>query len=333
MVATLSMRFGRGRRPPIHAWPHSATSRVRWCATAVTSALRRWRRSSPQDTRSDRRSTSSWGWLSHSWRTMRPSDSSAARRLSETVRLDALSSVRAVLTCEGIVHAHGDLIMVVMAHAQPQDEGPPAIGALLQYWRRARNLSQLALAHKRTCRRAISAFSKPGAPDRAATWCCSSRTRWLSRCASETPSCSPPASRQCSGVRTRRSRARTRSDRDRCHPEAAGALSSGGDESTLGHRGDERRATPLLRRAAGRTGARLRGQRLRLMFHPDGLRPSSRTGTQWLRHSSIACTAKRWEVRSTTRDGDCYRRFSTTPGCRPGGGRRTSERHWSPSCR
>src|SRR5262245_64514009 len=35
-----------------------------------------------------------------------------------------------------------------MTHAQTHGEGPPAIGALLQYWRRARNLSQLALAHE-----------------------------------------------------------------------------------------------------------------------------------------------------------------------------------------
>jgi transcriptional regulator with XRE-family HTH domain len=37
--------------------------------------------------------------------------------------------------------------MTVMAHAQTHGGGPPAIGVLLQYWRRARNLSQLALAH------------------------------------------------------------------------------------------------------------------------------------------------------------------------------------------
>jgi len=57
-------------------------------------------------------------------------------------------SVRAALTCGGIVPAHRDLIMAAMAHAQTHGEGPPAIGALLQYWRRARNLSQLALAHE-----------------------------------------------------------------------------------------------------------------------------------------------------------------------------------------
>ena len=35
-----------------------------------------------------------------------------------------------------------------MAHASTHDSGPAALGALLQYWRRARNLSQLALAHE-----------------------------------------------------------------------------------------------------------------------------------------------------------------------------------------
>jgi transcriptional regulator with XRE-family HTH domain len=38
--------------------------------------------------------------------------------------------------------------MAAMAHVQSHGEGPPAIGALLQYWRRVRNLSQLALAHE-----------------------------------------------------------------------------------------------------------------------------------------------------------------------------------------
>jgi transcriptional regulator with XRE-family HTH domain len=38
--------------------------------------------------------------------------------------------------------------MVVMAHAQPRVESPPSLGMLLQHWRRARNLSQLALAHE-----------------------------------------------------------------------------------------------------------------------------------------------------------------------------------------
>jgi transcriptional regulator with XRE-family HTH domain len=38
--------------------------------------------------------------------------------------------------------------MVGMAHAQLHHESRPAIGPLLQYWRRARNLSQLALAHE-----------------------------------------------------------------------------------------------------------------------------------------------------------------------------------------
>ena len=36
-----------------------------------------------------------------------------------------------------------------MAHAaRARDDGPPPLGALLQHWRRARNLSQLALAHE-----------------------------------------------------------------------------------------------------------------------------------------------------------------------------------------
>jgi transcriptional regulator with XRE-family HTH domain len=38
--------------------------------------------------------------------------------------------------------------MVGMAHAQPHGEGHPSIGPPLQHWRRARNLSQLALAHQ-----------------------------------------------------------------------------------------------------------------------------------------------------------------------------------------
>jgi transcriptional regulator with XRE-family HTH domain len=38
--------------------------------------------------------------------------------------------------------------MVDMAHAQPHAESHPSIGPLLQHWRRARNLSQLALAHE-----------------------------------------------------------------------------------------------------------------------------------------------------------------------------------------
>jgi transcriptional regulator with XRE-family HTH domain len=46
------------------------------------------------------------------------------------------------------VGALGDFIMVGMAHAQPHGESRPSIGPLLQYWRRARNLSQLALAHE-----------------------------------------------------------------------------------------------------------------------------------------------------------------------------------------
>ena len=39
-------------------------------------------------------------------------------------------------------------IMMGMAHAQSHGQEPAALGALLQYWRRARNLSQLALAHE-----------------------------------------------------------------------------------------------------------------------------------------------------------------------------------------
>ena len=35
-----------------------------------------------------------------------------------------------------------------MAHAHSHSQEPAALGALLQYWRRARNLSQLALAHE-----------------------------------------------------------------------------------------------------------------------------------------------------------------------------------------
>jgi transcriptional regulator with XRE-family HTH domain len=38
--------------------------------------------------------------------------------------------------------------MAEMAHAAPQNAAPTVLGALLQYWRRARNLSQLALAHE-----------------------------------------------------------------------------------------------------------------------------------------------------------------------------------------
>lgn len=41
-----------------------------------------------------------------------------------------------------------DLIMVGMAHAQPHGESHLSVGLLLQHWRRARNLSQLALAHE-----------------------------------------------------------------------------------------------------------------------------------------------------------------------------------------
>ena len=39
-------------------------------------------------------------------------------------------------------------IMVGMAHAHSHGQEPAALGPLLQYWRRARNLSQLALAHE-----------------------------------------------------------------------------------------------------------------------------------------------------------------------------------------
>jgi transcriptional regulator with XRE-family HTH domain len=46
------------------------------------------------------------------------------------------------------VRAHGGLIMVGMAHALARREGQPTIGSLLQHWRRARGLSQLALAHE-----------------------------------------------------------------------------------------------------------------------------------------------------------------------------------------
>ena len=35
-----------------------------------------------------------------------------------------------------------------MAHAHAHRQESAALGALLQYWRRARNLSQLALAHE-----------------------------------------------------------------------------------------------------------------------------------------------------------------------------------------
>jgi len=38
--------------------------------------------------------------------------------------------------------------MAGMAHTSAHDPGPAALGALLQYWRRARSLSQLALAHE-----------------------------------------------------------------------------------------------------------------------------------------------------------------------------------------
>jgi transcriptional regulator with XRE-family HTH domain len=38
--------------------------------------------------------------------------------------------------------------LIVMAHAQLHREPLPAIGPILQYWRKARNLSQLALAHE-----------------------------------------------------------------------------------------------------------------------------------------------------------------------------------------
>jgi transcriptional regulator with XRE-family HTH domain len=38
--------------------------------------------------------------------------------------------------------------MIDMAYPQSHVEGPGSIGPLLQYWRRARNLSQLALAHE-----------------------------------------------------------------------------------------------------------------------------------------------------------------------------------------
>ena len=37
--------------------------------------------------------------------------------------------------------------MVGMPHAPSLGQGRPSIGTLLQYWRRARSLSQLALAH------------------------------------------------------------------------------------------------------------------------------------------------------------------------------------------
>jgi transcriptional regulator with XRE-family HTH domain len=54
------------------------------------------------------------------------------------------------------VRAQGAVIMIGMAHARTHPrthagthaDGPPAIGMLLQYWRRTRNLSQLALAHE-----------------------------------------------------------------------------------------------------------------------------------------------------------------------------------------
>jgi transcriptional regulator with XRE-family HTH domain len=46
------------------------------------------------------------------------------------------------------VQTHHDVIMTVMAHAHLHSESRVSIGPLLQYWRRARNLSQLALAHE-----------------------------------------------------------------------------------------------------------------------------------------------------------------------------------------
>ena len=38
--------------------------------------------------------------------------------------------------------------MMGMAHAHSHGQEPAALGPLLRYWRRARNLSQLALAHE-----------------------------------------------------------------------------------------------------------------------------------------------------------------------------------------
>jgi len=54
--------------------------------------------------------------------------------------------------------------MGAMAHAQTHGEGPPAIGALLQYWRRARNLSQLALAHEANVSPRHVCFVETGRP-------------------------------------------------------------------------------------------------------------------------------------------------------------------------
>ena len=69
-------------------------------------------------------------------------------QLPDAARLDALRSCRPTLTCEGIVRAPLAAIMVGMAHAHSHGQEPAALGVLLQYWRRARNLSQLALAHE-----------------------------------------------------------------------------------------------------------------------------------------------------------------------------------------
>ena len=65
---------------------------------------------------------------------------------------------------------------------------------------------------------------------------------------------------------------------------------------------------------------------LRLMFHPDGLRPFVENWDAVAQALVRRVHREAVGVRSMTRDGNCCRRFSITPASRPGGGCLTSKR-------
>ena len=172
---------------------------------------------------------------------------------------------------------------------------------LLQYWRRARNLSRSALAHDaEVSPRHVSFETGRAKPSRdmvlllADTLDVPLRERNALLLAAGFA----PMFRES----TLDDREYASPHRNRCHPETTGALSRGCHEPTLGHRCDQRRGDALLSMLLdGRTphGA---GNILRLMFHPDGLRPFVENGRRWHKPSSAVCIAKRSVELSMTQD-------------------------------
>jgi transcriptional regulator with XRE-family HTH domain len=223
--------------------------------------------------------------------------------------------------------------MAVMAQARPRDPAAPSIGALLRHWRRARNLSQLGLAHEAEVSPRHLCFLENGRarPSREMVLILAEALAVPLRERNALLLAAGFAPQFLASTLDDPALAPVRTALDallRQHePYPAVVLNRHWD--IVETNGAAARLFALLLEGRTAHGA---GNVLRLMFHPGGLRPAvenwdavARSLVQRVHREALGAP---W----TRRDVPSSRRSWTTPASRLACGRRTSTRRSSPSC-